>query len=292
VTRRPTITSSANDRLKAVRRLARRGRDAQVFLVEGHRQVRRALEAGVPLRELYVAPELFLGTDDLNLVAQAEAEGTRVVEVGRVAFASISRNARPDGLVAVAERWSTALDTIALSETPLVLVAEGVERPGNLGTIIRSACSAGADALVVCGGRTDVFHPDTVRGSVGTLFHLAVAASSSAEALGWLRRRGTSIVAATPQASRSPWDVDLARPTAIVVGSERHGLSPRWLDAADAAVAIPMPGPADSLNVAVAAGVVLFEAVRQRLVAATSRVPESAAGRRATTSRSPSPSQA
>jgi RNA methyltransferase, TrmH family len=292
VTRRPTITSTANDRLKAVRRLARRGRDAQVFLVEGHRQVRRALDAGVPLRELYVAPELFLGPDDVELVVLAEAAGTSIVELGRVAFASISRNARPDGLVAVAERWSTAVDELVLSDTPLVLVAEGVERPGNLGTMVRSGCSAGADALVVCDGRTDVFHPDTVRGSVGTLFHVAVAACSSAEALGWLGRHGTSIVAATPEARLSPWDVDLARPTAIVVGSERHGLSPLWLDAADAVVAIPMPGPADSLNVAVAAGVVLFEAVRQRLLPVTDRLPEPAAGRRTTTSRLPSPLRA
>jgi TrmH family RNA methyltransferase len=260
---RPTITSSANDRLKAVRRLAR-ARHAPVFLVEGHRQLRRALDARVTVRAVYAAPDLFLGDGDPGLVALARQRGAEVVELGAGAFRSISTGVRPDGLLAVVERWSTAIGSLALGPHPLLLVAQGVERPGNLGTIVRTACSAGADALVACDARADLFHPDTVRGAVGTLFHVPLVQCATDEALPWLGRRGLRVVVAAPDGERALWDADLDGPVALVVGSERHGVSREWRDAADETVSIPMPGPSDSLNVAVAAGIVLFEAVRRR----------------------------
>ena len=268
MTRRSTITSSANDRLKAGRRRAR-SRDRHVFLAEGHRQLRRALAAGVAVRAVYAAPELFLGDADSDLVALAECRGADVVWVGATAFRSISTGPRPDGLLAVVERWPTELGSLPMNGSPLLLVAYGVERPGNLGTILRTACSSGATGLLACDAATDVFHPDTVRGAVGTLFHLPVAGCRTDEALTWLREHGLGIVVATPAGARPFWEADLSRPVALVVGSERHGVSPAWIDAADETIAIPMPGPSDSLNVAVAAGIVLFEAVRQR----SARVP-------------------
>ena len=249
-----------------MRRLSRR-RDPGVFLVEGHRQLRRALEAGVAIREVVVAPELFLGETDPALVALAERRGARVLEICASAFHSIATTARPDGLVAVVERWSTALTTLPDSSFPLILVAQGVERPGNLGAIVRAACSSGATAFVACDVRTEVFHPDAVRGSVGTLFHVPIAECDSEDALAWLRVRGITVVVATPDNERAVWETDLRRPLALVVGSERHGVSALWRDEADETVSIPMPGPSDSLNVAVAAGIVLFEAVRQRVTA-------------------------
>jgi TrmH family RNA methyltransferase len=261
--RRPIITSSANDRLKAVRRLARR-RDRGVFLIEGHRQLRRALAANAVLRDVYSAPELHLGDEDARLVALAERRGARIVELSAAAFRSIGGSARPDGILAVAERWPTVLSALPRPRSPLLLVAQGIERPGNLGTIIRTGCSSGATGIVVCDTRTEVFHPDTVRGSVGTVFDLPVAECETDDALPWLREHGVRIVVATPEAHRAVWDVELTGPGAIVVGSERHGVSETWRHAADDALAIPMPGPVDSLNVAVAAGIVLFEAVRQR----------------------------
>jgi TrmH family RNA methyltransferase len=266
VTRRPHITSSANDRLKAVRRLARR-RSQSVFLVEGHRQLARALAAGIDLEAVYAAPSLFLGDRDHELVALAEGRSVRVVELGAAAFRSVSAASRPDGLLAVARRWATALSSLGPDGAPLLLVAEGLERPGNLGTIVRSACSAGATGLLACDTTTDVFHPEVVRGSVGTLFDLPVATCTARQALPWLREHGVRIVVATPGAERACWDAPLTGPVALVVGSERHGVSGPWLAAADERVSIPMPGPADSLNVAVAAGIVLFEAVRQRAAA-------------------------
>ena len=167
-------------------------------------------------------------------------------------------------MLAVAVRWPTTLRSIPIDPSPLLLVAQGIERPGNLGTIVRTACSSGATGLIACDATTDLFHPDTVRGAVGTLFHLPVAACATADALPWLREHGVRVVVAAPSADRRVWEADLGGNVALVVGSERHGVSEAWLDAAEQAVAIPMPGPSDSLNVAVAAGIVLFEAVRQR----------------------------
>jgi RNA methyltransferase, TrmH family len=256
VTRHPFISSSSNSRLKAVRRLhGRRAREAAVFVAEGHTAVRAALEAGVWIRELLFAPDLFLGPEDPELVDRFRG---CAVELSRDAFLSVSGNGRADGLLAVVERWPTSLD--ALEDDSLVLVAEAVERPGNLGTIVRTACAAGASALVVADPRADLFHPETVRGSVGALFRLPVHAATTGAAVA--RLSGGRIVVATPDAPQPVWDADLRGPLALVVGNERYGVSDAWVEAADELVSIPMPGPADSLNVAVAAGIVLFEAAR------------------------------
>jgi len=262
--RRIFITSSSNPRLKSIRRLRRCRRGDDAFLVDGSRQVVCALEAGAPVRELCLARELWLGTCEADLAREAERRGATVLELSVRAFESISGHVRPDGIAAVIERWPTTLARLPLMTHPLILVAEAIERPGNLGTIVRSACAAGVDALVVADGCTDLFHPETVRGSVGTLFKVRVGESSTEDALAWLRRRELRIVVATPEADRPCWDADLGGRAAVVVGNERYGVSPAWLEAADETVTIPMPGPTDSLNVAVAAGVVLFEAARQR----------------------------
>jgi TrmH family RNA methyltransferase len=266
MTARISITSASNDRLKTARRLLHgRRRGGQTFLAEGHRQLRCALEAGAVVREVFAAPELFLGPTDADLVEIAERRGARVYEVGRSAFRAISRQARPDGLVAVVERWPTALEGLRVPREPLLFVAEAIERPGNLGTIVRTTCAAGADALVVADPVTSVFHPETVRGSAGTLFAARVATATTAAAITWLRDAGVAIVVASPSGCRPHWDADCAAGVAFVVGNERHGVTGAWLDAADEVVAIPMPGPADSLNVAVAAGIVLFDATRRRM---------------------------
>jgi TrmH family RNA methyltransferase len=264
VARRLRITSTTNAKLKAVRRLrrARVRRTEGVFVADGERAVRCALDSGARVLEVFAAPELFLGPREVAAVALAEARGARVVELAPAAFASISDLARPDGIAAVVESRPATLAQIRPGS--LVLVAAGVERPGNLGTIVRTACAAGADAVVACDCATDVFHPEVVRGSVGTLFHVPVAESSREATVAWLREQGVRIVAATPSAPVPHWAGDFEAPVALVVGSERYGLEDAWLDAADETVRIPMSAPADSLNVAVAAGVVLFEAVRAR----------------------------
>jgi TrmH family RNA methyltransferase len=263
LTRRLHIASSANPRLKALRRLAR-VRSQELVLVDGFRALRCALAGGVRVHEVYVAPELFLGGLGEGLVAEAEEAGAGVVEVVAAAFRTVAGHARPDGVLAVVDRPHHDLERLPLADEPLLVVAVGIERPGNLGTIVRTACAAGADAVVVADPCGDVFHREVVRGSIGTVFLLPVVGASGDRAISALRHRCIRVVATSPGSDRPYWQAGYAGGVAIVVGCERHGLPPTWLEAADEAVAIPMPGPADSLNVAVAAGVVLCEAARRR----------------------------
>jgi RNA methyltransferase, TrmH family len=233
-----------------------------VFLVEGRRQLECALASGARVLDVYAAPSLYLGDEDKALVERAACLGARVIVVGREAFRSISGNLRPDGIAAVVARPPTGLDQLLAPS--LLLVAVGTERPGNLGAIVRTAEATGAGVLL-CDAATDAFHPEAVRGSVGTVFTVPLAQAATAQALAWLRRHEARIVVATPGASRPVWSGEFRGPrVAVVVGGERYGLGRSWADAADETVGIPMAGRADSLNVAVAAGIVLFEAARQR----------------------------
>jgi RNA methyltransferase, TrmH family len=265
---RHLITSTSNSRLKELRRLgtARRRRASGGFVIEGFRLLRRAFDAELHVEAVYAAPALFLGDGEHELVARAAALGVPVHEVAPGAFAKVAAQRRSDGLLAVVRRPPTDLARLPTGTIPLLLVTEGVERPGNLGTIARTACAAAATGLLVCDPQTDVFHPGTVTASVGAVFRLPVAVCTSGDGIAWLREREIAIVAATPGAALAPWDVDLAAPVALAVGCEKRGLGAAWLEAADARVGIPMPGETvDSLNVAVAAGVLLVEAARQRL---------------------------
>jgi TrmH family RNA methyltransferase len=287
VAARLQITSASNGRLVALRRLRRRG--GRLVLVEGFRPLGRAVEAGARVRELYVAPDLFLGDGEPELARALERRGADVVELGAAAFRSIAGRPRPDGLLALLEPPTTELGALELGPAPLLLVAEGIERPGNLGTIARTACGARASALVVCDAATRLLHPDTVQGSVGAVFRVPLAESSSLEARAWLRTRGVRTIVASPEAERPFWEADYRGAVAIVVGSERNGVSPLWRESSER-VAIPMSAGVDSLNVAVAAGIVLFEAARQRSAPTASTV--SSASERRTTSASASASAA
>ena len=278
------ITSRQNPRIKELVKLRDRGpRDeAGLFLVEGYREIRRALEKGVALAELYFSPGWFLGENENALIGQAEAAGARLFEVSKEAFEKVAYRERPDGLLAVVPQWKTTLEGVMPSKVrsatdrtllgmtpsgasdPFLLVVEAIEKPGNLGTILRSADAAGCDAVIVCDPVTDLFNPNVVRASTGVLFSVPCVVAEGPEVLSWLRENGIRTVATTPAASTVHSDADLRGPLAIVMGSEQYGLSEFWLKNADLAVRIPMAGQADSLNVAMATIVTLFEAVRQR----------------------------
>jgi TrmH family RNA methyltransferase len=260
------ITSVQNPRVKQLVKLRdRRPRDeAGVFLVEGYREIRRALEKRVALQELYFAPEWFLGENEPALIAQAEAAGARVFELSKEAFAKVAYRERPDGLLAVAPQWKRELAELTLAANPFLLVVEAIEKPGNLGTILRSADAAGCDAVIVCDPVTDIFNPNVVRASTGVLFSVPLVVEESARVCAWLKEKRIRTVATTPAAERIYSDVDLRGPLAVVMGSEQYGLSDFWLKNADVPVRIPMAGQADSLNVAMATIITLFEAVRQR----------------------------
>jgi RNA methyltransferase, TrmH family len=270
------ITSTANPRVKAALALRkRRERDRTGrFLIEGRRELARALAAGVAVEEVLACPALLAraaGMPDeaeagvLSRAARAEA---RVVEVSEAVFARLSYRDNPDGVLGVARAFDTGLDAVdlAASTDPLVLVVAELEKPGNLGTMLRSASAAGASAVIVADPVTDVFNPNVVRSSQGALFGVPVGVSETGAVLAWLRRHGLRICAAGPGGSQPYWQLPLAGPCALVVGSEHRGLPPEWFDAADERVVIPMPGSGgvDSLNAAAAAAVLLFDAVRQR----------------------------
>ncbi|OIR06315.1 23S rRNA (uridine(2479)-2'-O)-methyltransferase [mine drainage metagenome] len=260
------ISSLQNPRIKQLVKLRdRRPRDeAGVFLVEGYRQIRRALEKGVALTELYYAPSWFLGENEPALIEQAAQAGARLFELSREAFAKVAYRERPDGLLAVAPQWRRTLDEIPLPAAPFLLVVEAIEKPGNLGTILRSADAAGCQAVIVCDPVTDLFNPNVVRASTGVLFSVPCVVEESPRVLEWLRSKGIRTIATTPGATQLYSAADLTGPLAVVMGSEQYGLSEFWLKNADLPVRIPMAGQADSLNVAMATIITLFEAVRQR----------------------------
>jgi TrmH family RNA methyltransferase len=261
------VTSSTNPGVKEVVKLrtARHRRDAGLFPVEGYREIKRALEGGINIEQVWACPELFLGENEEDLVDEAERRGAEIIEVTREPFEKMSYRDRPEGLLAVCSFYDTSIESIELSDAPLVLVVESIEKPGNLGTMLRAATAAGADAVVVADPTTDVYNPNVVRSSIGTCFLIPLAVASTEETIAWLRSKKLSVVVATPNATTSHWDATLADGTAIVIGSEQYGLSDRWLSEADTRVVIPMPGGSiDSLNAAASAAILLFEAVRQR----------------------------
>jgi TrmH family RNA methyltransferase len=260
------ITSPANPRIKRLVRLrTRRERDESgLFLVEGYRELRRALAGRVEVVELYSCPALYLGENEAELVEAARRAGAEVAPVAEAPFRKASYRDRPEGLLAVARQFPTGLDRLPSGPDPLLLVVERIEKPGNLGTMLRTAEAAGAAAVIVCDPATDPFNPNVVRASLGTLFSVPLVVADTPAAVARLRESGIRTVATTPSASLPHWQADLTGPVAIVVGSEQYGLSSAWLDTADLRVIIPMPGSTDSLNAAMAAGIVLFEAVRQR----------------------------
>ena len=269
------ISSLQNPRIKQLVKLRdRRPRDeAGVFLVEGYREIRRALEKNVQLIELYYSPEWFLGENEQTLIDQAASNGATLYELSKDAFAKIAYRERPDGLLAIAPQWKRTLDQMdsilherCAGKPPFILVVEAIEKPGNLGTILRSADAAGCHALIVCDPVTDLFNPNVVRASTGVLFSVPCFVAESAPVKQWLSERKIKTVATTPSANTLYSDANLTGPLAIIMGSEQYGLSDFWMKSADLPVRIPMAGQADSLNVAMATIITLFEAVRQREV--------------------------
>ena len=260
------ITSATNPRIKSVVRLRDRSeRDATGrFVIEGYRELTRALDAGIRIETLLSCPQLHLGGNEPALVDRARDAEAEVIEVADGPFRKASYRDRPEGLLAIAVRFDTSLSRIPLGGNPLLLVAESIEKPGNLGTMLRTAEAAGAVGVIVADATTDPFNPNVVRASLGTLFTVPLAVADSPAVVAHLRANGIRILAATPAGAIAHHAADMSGPVAIVIGSEQYGLTATWLQAADQAVVIEMPGSVDSLNAAMAAGILLFEAVRQR----------------------------
>ena len=277
------IESPANPRVKAALRLRqRRERDATgLTLVDGGREALRAMEAGAIVEAAFVCPPL-LATREANRVAEKLSQSfgpfgasIEYTEVGERAFERLAYGDRADGVILVVRAPRAELAELQLPANPLVVVTEDVEKPGNVGAILRSADAVGADAVIAVGG-TDLFNPNVIRASVGTVFTVPVAAAAADGAIAWLREQGVRIVTSLVDAKRVHVEADLRGPVAIVLGSESTGLSDAWRGPDVEAVRLPMAGVADSLNVSVAAAVLLYEAWRQRHAPVANSTPQSA----------------
>lgn len=260
------ITSKQNPLIKQLLALReRKERDLSgLFLIEGYRECLRAQASSIAFHTLLIAPEWFLGANEQALIDSIEDSGAKIISCPKELFAKVSYRDRPDGLLAIAHKMDTPLEALHVTPSSCFLIAEAIEKPGNLGTMLRSADAAGAQGVIVCDRCTDIYNPNVVRASTGTLFTLPVIETSTHNTLAWLKAHHISVVAATPHTPNLFTEVSLKGPLAIVVGTEQCGLSATWMKRADIQVRIPMCGVADSLNVATATSLLLYEALRQK----------------------------
>ena len=260
------ISSTRNDVFKAAMKLReRRDREKrQLTVLEGYRELTRALEYGMTLEECFFCPALFLGENETALLRRLAASGVKLYQVPDFMLVKMAYRERPEGLIATARMLRHQLADLPVVENGLYLVAEGVEKPGNLGSMLRSADAAGVDGMILCDKTTDIYNPNVIRASTGALFAVPLAEATTDEAFQWLREHRIRILAATPHTDNIYTEADLTRSVAIAVGTEQYGLTERWMTECDLPVVIPMMGSIDSLNVATATTILLYEAARQR----------------------------
>lgn len=263
---REVITSTINPKIsECVKLMDRRYRDRTgLMLIEGIKELSLALKGGVRIVRIFYNEELFKGDQERTVLKAIAAGGAELVQVSARVYEKIAYREDSFGLVAVANQPTKSLKEMTLNKSPLIIVIEGVEKPGNLGAILRSADAAGVDGVIVCGKSTDIYNPNVVRASIGTVFTVPVVEAALSDTLGWLKDKGLKTIATTPHTELEYFDADLKGPCAIVMGSEHEGLSDEWLKEADSLVRIPMKGEADSLNLATSATILLYEALRQR----------------------------
>lgn len=260
------ITSPSNPRIKhviALRERKQRKRD-NLMVVDGFDELWLALNCGARPTEVFTCPELFHSVDNPGLTRRMTEIKAEMIEVPKPVFEKIAYRENPDGWLAIFPIPNTRLDELRLGSAPLLVIAEALEKPGNLGAILRSADAAGADAVILCDPTIDIGNPNVIRASRGTVFSVKIANASTQEAVSWLAAHSIQAVAATPEASTLYTDLNLRNPVAIVVGTEREGLSEFWRQAPISSARIPMMGKVNSINVAQATTLFLFEAVRQR----------------------------
>ena len=253
------ITSLQNPRVKHIVKLRddkRQRREDGLMLVEGYDEIQLALSAGHQPRTLFSVPEL--------ASRQIQVGSAEHITVNRAVFEKMSYRENPDGWLGVFPIPSISFDDLKLSESPLVIVAESIEKPGNLGAILRTADAAHVDAVLVCDPRVDIWNPNVVRASRGTVFSVSTVECDNVSALEWLKSQKIWVLAATPTAELIYSDVNLREPIAIAVGTEDDGLTDFWMSDADVKVRIPMMGKVNSLNVSVSTALIVYESIRQR----------------------------
>jgi len=257
------ISSLQNKNVKTYIKLQEKSRDRRKsgrFVIEGRREIRLAIESGYRLDAIYVCPDLIR---DFNKEILFEQAG-QVIEVSLDVYRKMAYRESTEGILAIAQNKSHDVANIALPENPLVLVAEAPEKPGNIGALLRTADAADVDAVFIANPRTDLYNPNIIRSSVGGIFTRQIAMGSSSEIIAYLNAQKIKIYCAALQASTAYTAADYCAPTAIVVGTEADGLSKEWLQQSAQNIIIPMQGEIDSMNVSVSAGILIFEAKRQR----------------------------
>lgn len=269
------ISSLQNPKIKrlvALQQKSSERRKAGVFVVEGQREIMHCISAGLEIETIFFCPEIMNAGDREDLHrsnADVDAQSLlnkakAIFEVTTNVYDKIAYRGGTEGIMAVVNTPIHSLTELPIEGAPLYVVLEKVEKPGNLGAILRSADAAGATGVIVCDPLTDLYNPNLIRSSIGAIFTVPVATCTSEECILWLKSHGVTILTAQLQDSHLYYDTDMRRPTAIVMGTEATGLTPQWREAADAHIRIPMLGRLDSLNVSVSAAILLFEAVRQR----------------------------
>ena len=258
------ITSAQNPKIKRLLQLQQKSserRKAGLFVVEGIREVERCVEKGYEINTIFYLNKPM--AENVSGIIEKN-KGIKLFEVSPTIYEKIAYRGSTEGIIAEVKTKDKTLNDLNLSENPIVVVLESVEKPGNLGAILRSADAAGADALIVCDPLTDLYNPNLIRNSTGAIFSVPCVACTSEECIKFLKENNIQILTAQLQDSELYYDTDMKRGTAIVMGTEATGLTDIWRKAADAHIRIPMLGITDSLNVSVSAAILLYEAVRQR----------------------------
>lgn len=263
IAHRQMIESRQNPTIKRLKELreAKGRREQERFLIDGPREIARALKRQAKIAAAYFCRSIPFEQETLKAL---EAKKVELIELGKSAFEAVCYRENPEGIVAEAITWSLRLDDLRLKNPTLVVIAEDIEKPGNLGTLLRTCDAAGVQALIGCNQAVDLFNPNTLRASAGAVFSVPYASARREDVLSWLKKQSLCLVAASPASGKNPWQADLKKPFALAIGSEAWGLSREMLNAADATVRLPMLGLGDSLNVSVATGAILYEALRQR----------------------------
>jgi RNA methyltransferase, TrmH family len=255
------ITSLQNEMIKKAQTLreARGRREAGMTVIDGAREIKRAFEAGIILDKVFYVK----GQQDV-LLKQLEARKIESVEVSDKVMEKLAYGERHEGIIALAKTPLLSLKDLKLSKEALVVILESLEKPGNLGAVLRTCDGVGVEAVLVCDPKTDVYNPNVIRSSTGVVFNIPVVCASPEEIFSFLKLKKIKICASAPAASKLYTQADFKGAWGVVMGSEDQGLSDFWLKSADMIVKIPMKGQADSLNVSISAAIILYEALRQR----------------------------
>ena len=264
-----TVSSAQNPRIKellALQEKSKLRREKSLFVVEGRREVEHCLDSGFIPRTLFLCGEILAPSEMERIVRKAESlnHSCGIVQMPAFIYDKVAYRGGTEGVIAELETREIGLKDLKLGENPLIVVLEGVEKPGNLGAVLRSADAAGADAVIICDPLTDLWNPNLIRASIGAVFTTQVVAASSEDTIAFLKENNVKILTAQLQDSEWYYDTPMTQATAIVMGTEATGLTDIWRKAADSHIKIPMLGKLDSLNVSVSAAILLFEAVRQR----------------------------